>query len=202
MSVDRRLWSPHHRPANRRARTVCRLTDASKDQTIGLLIGAPGLRVGRQTPLVTKQSACSSARQDCVSVDRRLWSPHHRPANRRARTVCRLTDASKDQTIGLLIGAPGLRVGRQTPLVTKQSACSSARQDCVSVDRRFWWPRNGPAHRLDKTGCRLTDASGHQPIGLLIGAPGLRVGRQTSLVATQPACSSTRSDCVSVDRRL
>ena len=118
------------RPALCLAESACQLTAASGHQTIALLIDVPGLRVVRYMSLLTKQWACSSPRQDWVSIDRRLWSPNNRPAQRCARTV--------------------------------------------SVDRRFWWPRNGPAHRLDKTGRRLTDASGHQTIGMLIGAPGLR----------------------------
>ena len=68
--------------------------------------------------LVIKQSACSSARQDCVSVDICLWSSNNRPAHRRARTARRLTDAPGDQTLGQLFGGP-------TQPHSPQSECSS-----------------------------------------------------------------------------
>ena len=61
--------------------------------------------------LVIKQSACSSARQDYVSIDRCLWLSNNRPAHRRARIACRLTDASGQHTIAWtarrLTDAPG-----------------------------------------------------------------------------------------------
>ena len=141
VSVDICLWSSNNRPAHRCARTACRLTDALSDRT------------------------------DCVSIDICLCSSNSRPAHRRARTACRSTYASGHQTVGLLIGAPGLRVGRHMPLVIKQAACSSTRQDCVSFDRRLWMANNRPAHLRARTARRLTDAPGDQTLGLLFGGP-------------------------------